>query len=29
MDAAATKELEELPDYKELLQFFITPEVRR
>ena len=28
MDAAGTKELEELPDYKELLQFFITPEVR-
>ena len=28
MDAAGTKELEELPAYKELLQFFITPEVR-
>ena len=28
MDAAATKELEDIPAYKELLQFFITPEVR-
>lgn len=28
MDAAGTKELEELPAYKELLQFFITPEVQ-
>lgn len=28
MDAAGTKELEDLPAYKELLQFFITPEVR-